>query len=245
MVKNGVVTSAAGFTLNVNGLGAKPVYSNMAAATAETTLFNVAYTFLFVYDSTRVSGGCWILYRGYDSNTNTIGYQLRTNSHTLPLATNLGRYRLLFTSADGTKFVPANSSQSTSATTQYTVTTAAIDPFGEIVYYGSTTKISANGSPGASVLWSQYTLNLGYSFNRTSAALELTFPAPVYIKCAPQTNGGAIIDDTTPFVQALPSTNDGKIYIFLGIAYSATNIEMLNNHPVYYHDGTGIRLWID
>lgn len=69
LIKNGVVTSASGFTLNVNGLGAKPVYTNLAEATRETTIFNVAYTMLFVYDSTRVANGCWICYRGYDSNT--------------------------------------------------------------------------------------------------------------------------------------------------------------------------------
>lgn len=71
MLKNGVVTSAEGFTININGLGAKHVYTNMAAATAETTIFNVAYTMLFIYDSTRVEGGGWICYRGYDVNTNT------------------------------------------------------------------------------------------------------------------------------------------------------------------------------
>ena len=70
MLKNGVVTSATGFTININGLGAKPVYSNMAAATADTTIFNVNYTMLFVYDSTRVAGGCWICYRGYNSDNN-------------------------------------------------------------------------------------------------------------------------------------------------------------------------------
>ena len=76
LLKNGVVTSKAGFTININGLGAKPVYNNMAAASAETTIFNVAYTLLLVYDSTRVSGGCWINYRGYytDSNTVPTGY---------------------------------------------------------------------------------------------------------------------------------------------------------------------------
>lgn len=57
LLKNGVVTSAAGFTVNINGLGAKPVYSNMASATAEATTFNVNYTILLVYDSTRVTGG--------------------------------------------------------------------------------------------------------------------------------------------------------------------------------------------
>lgn len=63
-IKNGVATSASGFTLNVNSLGAKPVYSSMESATQETTKFNVNYTMLFVYDSTRVSGGCWVCYNG-------------------------------------------------------------------------------------------------------------------------------------------------------------------------------------
>lgn len=65
MLKNGVVTSASGFTININNLGAKPVYSNMAAETRETTIFNINYTLMLVYDSTRVEGGCWINYRGY------------------------------------------------------------------------------------------------------------------------------------------------------------------------------------
>lgn len=29
----------------------------------------------------------------------------------------------------------------------------------------------------------------------------------------------------------------------MGIAFSETSIELLNNHPVYYHDGRGIRIW--
>jgi hypothetical protein len=71
---NGVITSASGFTLNINGLGAKPVYGSLAAATRSTTVFGAAYTMLFVYNSTRVDGGCWDCVYGYDSNTNTIGY---------------------------------------------------------------------------------------------------------------------------------------------------------------------------
>ena len=44
-------------------------------------------------------------------------------------------------------------------------------------------------------------------------------------------------------VQTLPSTEDGKVYIFLGMAYDATHIELLNNHPVYYYSNGAIRLW--
>lgn len=193
MIKNGVVTSESGFTLNVNGLGAKPSYSNMATGndvtptnpTRDTTIFNINYAMLFVYSSTIVEGGGWICYRGYDANTNTIGYQVRSNSYSLPATQKFYRYRLLFTSADGSHFVPANTSTSINATSSRTVNQEPIDPFGTIAYYGTTAAIEANARPSALSLWIIYTLNLGYSFNRTGAALTLSSWTPVYIKCAP------------------------------------------------------------
>lgn len=242
-LKNGVVTSASGFTININGLGAKPVYSNMSAAARETTLWNINYTMFFVYDSTRVDGGCWILYRGYNSNDNTIGYQLRTNSQSLPMSSVVYRYRLLFTSANGTHYVPANNSTSTNATSSRTVCQEKINPFGSILYYGATASVAAGSRPAATSLWEQYAIALGYSFNRTGAALTLTSWEPVYLKCAPQTDGSAIIDSTTPYVQDLPTAEDGKIYIFLGIAYSATNIELQVDHPVYHYKDGVVRPW--
>lgn len=75
-LRNGKVTSASGFTININGLGAKPCYSSLAAATRSTTIFNVNYTLLFVYNSTRVSGGCWDIVYGVDSNTTYSPYSL-------------------------------------------------------------------------------------------------------------------------------------------------------------------------
>ena len=238
-LKNGVVTSAEGFTINVNGLGAKPIYTNLAAATAETTKFNINYTMLFIYDSTRVSGGCWICYNGYDSNTNTIGYQLRTNS-TLRQAADKGyRYRLWFQTLDGT-FAPANTSTSTNATASRTPNTRTIDPFGEIIYYSTNGTTNANANLSATTCWQQYIFALGYSFNTTGAALTLTNPAPVYVQCTPQTGGGVKMNGYT---QTLPSTADGKVYIYLGMAYSATNVELVPHHPVYYYSDGAIRLW--
>lgn len=251
LLKNGVVTSASGFTININGLGAKPVYNNMAtgnpttptAPTAETTIFNINYTLLLIYSTDLVEGGAWINYRGYNSDNNTIGYQLRTNSTIMKTADASRYYRIFFTSADGTHWVPANTAKDNSATSQKTVNQRKINPFGRIMYYGASTNLSAESDVVAAYCWSQYAFAFGFSFNRTGAALTLTAKTPVYIKCAPQTDGSAIIDSTTPYVQALPSTADGKIYIFLGVAYSATNIELYSNHPVYFHDGTSIKLW--
>ena len=246
LLKNGVVTSAAGFTININNLGAHPAFNNMTAATAETTIFNINYTMLFVYDSTRVVDGytgAWCCYRGYDNNTNTIGYQLRSNSYSKAMAAKTYRYRILFSSADNSEWVPANTSSSTNATASRAVCQTPINPFGEIVYYGTTATVAADSRPAAANLWQEYTLALGYSFNNTGAALTLTSWKPVYVKCAPRADGSAIIDSTTPYVQSLPSTDDGKIYIFLGVAYSATNIELLMNHPVFYYKDGAIRQW--
>ena len=239
---NGVVTSASGFTIDINGLGGKPVYSSQAAASRSTTLFNVNYTALLIYNESRVSGGCWDYVYGYDSNTNTIAYQVRSNSSSLPMTSVVYRYRLLFTSADGAHFVPATNSTTTNATSTRTVCQDKIDPFGRIVYYGTTASVAAGSRPSASALWELYTINLGYSF-QTSPNYVLTLWKPVYLVCAPQTDGSAIIDSTTPITQTLPSTADGKIYILLGVAYSETNIELLMNHPVYYYKDGAIRLW--
>lgn len=237
ILKNGVVTSASGWTLNVNNLGAKPVYSNMAVATRETTLFNKNYTFLFVYDTERVADGCWVLYRGYDSNTNTIAYQIRSNNAGLPAYEKGYRYRLWFTSADGETLVPANTSTSTNATTARTANTTPINPFGRIVYYSTNGTTNAGTVLGVSATWEAYQITFGYSF---TDALPLTAYKPVYLKCTPQADGSAIMQGTT---QTLPNTADGYIYIFLGLSYSTTQVEILQNHPVYYHDGEGIRLW--
>lgn len=240
-LRNGVVNSTSGFTLNINNLGAKPVYSNQANSTRETTLFSSAYTMLFIYNSTRVDGGCWDLYRGYNSDN----YFDQALYHSrLTLSSNVYRYRLLFTSQNGTNWVPANNSSSTNATASRTTIQEKINPFGPIVYYNATTAISAKSSPADLTLRSQMNaITLGYSFNRTGDALTLTANAPVFIKCAPQSDGSAIIEAETPYTQTLPSTEDGKIYIFLGIANSATAVELHPVHPVYYYKSGGIKLW--
>lgn len=237
-LKNGVVTSAGGFTININNLGAKRVYSNMSAASAEGTLFNVNYTFMFVYDSSRVAGGCWVLNRGYFSDANSVGYQLRTNSSTLPALQTGYRYRLWLTSADGQHYVPINTATGTTTTsTKALNTTTPIDPFGTIVYNATNGTVNANENLPTGTQWTQFTLDLRYAKYPLTA---LTFPDPVYLQCTPQSTGGALIND---IVQTLPTTEDGKIYIYLGNAYSTVSMELKQNHPVYYFKDGAIRLW--
>lgn len=230
-------TSAEGWTLNVNGLGAYPVYQSQAVASRTTTIFNKAYTGLFIFNTSRVSGGCWDYVYGYNSDTNTTAYQIRRNNGTYLTKTALYRYMLLLSYSE-TELLPINTTSNSTATTKI-LTTESFDPFGPIFYYATTTAVTANAAPDITRLWKQYTLDLRYSFNTGST---LTSNKDVFIKATPQANGKAKLDTTTPIVQTLPSTNDGSIYIYLGHAYSTTSIVLTYEHPIYYYN-SGIKLW--
>ena len=226
-------------TLNVSGTGAYGIKQNKAGTIGnfDDKSYLKANTYPFIFNGTY-----WVSW--YNTDTNTIGYNIRTNAMSLPMKNDMYRYRIAFMSADDCYYVSSNASSSTSATAKKTVTGEKINPHGRIVYYATTAAVTAGNRPSVSYMYSQYyTITLGYSFNRTGAALTMTAWKPVYIKCSPQTDGSAIIDPDTPFVQAQPTTNDGYIYIFLGVATSATAIEMTLEHPVYYHDGTALRRW--
>lgn len=247
MLRNGIVSSATGFTLNVNNLGAKPVYSSMHDATADTTVFNINYTMLFVYDTTRVSGGCWICYRGYNTNDNTLGYQIRTNSQRMYATDKTYLYRILL-EVDDTHYMPVNTSTSTSADVSKTSTMNSREfrLGGKIIYYGYTSAINANAQFGAGYHWIQYPFNLGYSFNNTNSALALTQWSPVYMVAQESSTNKGMAKLVSPYyTQTLPSTEDGKLYIYLGQAYSTTNIELLLEHPIYEYKDGKIRLYHD
>lgn len=238
-LKNGVVTSASGFTLNVNNLGAKPVYQTQAAASAVTTAFNINYTELFVYNSTRVSGGCWDMFYGYNSDTNTTAYQVRHNQVITTMHSALTRYKICFTRMDGTLLPSTAVSNSTG--TSKALTTETFDPFGAIYYYNTTTAVEANASPSASYMWVQYpSVDLRYAFN---AGSTLTAKSPVYVKCSPQADGAFKLASDNCIVQSLPQTADEYTYIYLGRAYSTYQIVLEAHHPVYYYSDGAVRLW--
>jgi len=240
LVTNDATASASGVTLNINGLGAYPIYNSLDGGRV-TTQFAAHSSYVFIFDSALDSGnGGWYQYYGYNTNTNTIGYQLRTNSSTRPASDKGYRYRLWFSDMSGTHWVPANLSTYTNATSSRTPNPRPIDPYGAIIYYSTNGTTNANANLTATTQWNQYVLALGYSFNNTGAALTLTFPAPVYVKCEPQTDGSVIMKDYT---QTLPATEDGYVYLYLGAAYSATNIELRPEHPVVWYKDGAIRDW--
>ena len=240
-LKNGVVTSASGYTININNLGAKPVYQTMAAATASTTGFNINYTMLFVYNSSRVVDGCWDMFYGYYYNTDVLGYDIREyNSGSKKVKTACQRYQIMLTCMDG-MLLPVYSGAYSNGTSK-TLTTEKFNPLGQIYYYYSTTNLSAGGSPAAGTLVSQFTyttVDIRYSFNTGST---LTVGNDIYLVCVPQDDGSAVLH-TSPIAFSLPSTEDGLIYKRLGKAYGTYTIALEQDKPCYYYKNGAINLW--
>ena len=237
---NGVVTSASGWTLNVNGLGAKPVYQTLAAATRSTTIFNINYTMLFIYNEDRVEGGCWDIFYGYNSDTNTIAYNVRMNTACGLVSKAVYRYEMLFALPNG-DYEPANQSSNKPTTYTKALTTEKFDPFQPIIFYASTSTISAGSALSSSYSYLQYSgADLRYAFN---AGSTLTANRPVYIRCVPQNDCLVKLDGDDCLVQSLPSTTDGKVYIYLGRSTSTTSIWLSQIHPIFEYTNGGIHIW--
>ena len=216
--------------------GAIDVYET--GTTRLTTQYAAGSTIILTYWSagaisvsgTATTSARWT-HADYNTDANSIGYQLRHNSGTYTAFANIYRYMLLL-SKSSTQVLPVNSVSNSIETTK-TLTTESFNPFGEILYYSGTSTVSTGGQT-ASSLWQQYAFDLRYSFN---CGETLKSNKDVYIVAVPQSNGYAKLA-SSPLAQDLPTTDDGNIYIYLGHAYSTYQIEMHMNHPVYwYKDG--------
>lgn len=236
----------AGVVISINGNNNEDYHPVLySASTTLTTHYPVGSMMIFTYDSsvsatrylTSNTGtsitGCWKCIADYDS-TNI--YQLRNYYGNYTALTAVTRYSLLVQHSP--THLMSISSGSGSSGHVYD-TTNEFDPFGMIYYVNVSTAnyLSAGASIPVSVLYQQIQFNMIYTFNESIISGK-----DVYLVAIPQANGRAKLNET-PLAQDLPSTNDGKIYILLGHAYSTTQIELHVQHPIYYHDGTSIRLW--
>lgn len=240
-IYNNKVASASGWTLKVNDFDAKPVYNSSAERT--TTGFAKTRMFPIWYSSTLIAGGCWII--GYLTDTNTTYSVFNAITHTNGsyLAHSvIYRYQIVF-QMDDEHVTPLNNVSNNVKTTKAMLTEVEFDPFGEIFYYYATTALSANARATMTYMCFLHgTVDLRYTFNCGST---LTAYKPFYLKVSLQSNGKVKIANSTPWAQELPTTNDGYYYIFLGRTYSAYQMALYDEHPIYYHDGTSIRIYED
>ena len=210
--------------------GAKTIHRQ--ASTTVTTTYVAGCDILMVWDGTY-----WKVAAYVDTNTNTIGYQLRTNSTVFINKTGYSsnRYTLLFEVEGGL----SGACTTIGTGTNKTAVAFKYIPGGRIKYYSTSGAIANDGEFAAGGLWDQYTANLGYTFNTGST---LTAKKPVYMRCTINNDGTLTPynsgSPSHPIVQDLPTTADGYAYVYLGEAYSTTNIELYITHPIYeFKDG--------
>ena len=237
---NGVVTSASGCTLNVNGLGAKPLY-NASTAAVLTTAFAVNKVYVCWYDSTLTSGGCWVVLT--DNNT-TYSYMANLG-HGAPgglIADSVVyRYQLLF-QMDEDHVTPLNNVSNSTGTSKAMLTNVEFDPFGSILYYASSTTVNAGSRVGGGSAYYAGTNDCRYTFN---CGKTLTAYKPLYLKVVLLANGKVKLATGACWAQDLPNVADGYHYIFLGRTYSTSQMGLFPWHPIFYHDGTQIREYIN
>ena len=246
---NDATSTASGWTINVNGLGAKHVYNSQGGG-AITTTYAANYCMLFIYNEARDSGnGGWDMYYGYDSNTNTLASTVRTQTTDRTVADRLARYQICFTIGTSlcseifpAALIPSGSSYNT-GTNKTMNTTRAFDPRRPILYYGGTTNTPANTQAAGNALWRQYSsIDLRYAFNVTTALIACV---PVYIRCSPTTDGFLKLDGNDCLTQTLPSTADGKVYMYLGMAHGSNgrDMELDPEHPCYEFKDGAVKPW--
>lgn len=147
----------------------------------------------------------------------------------------------VFITNNENKLVPmvSGASGSASVETSKTMNTESFNPFGLIAYTSSSSYRAADALCSGSTFVSYSSFDLRYAFNCGST---LTTNAPVYIVAEMQSDGQTAKLTSPYYSQTLPSTADGKIYIYLGQAVSTTNITMQQIHPVFEYIDGGLKV---
>ena len=221
-----------------------PVYyqSNNRMTTQQT----VNTIWQYVYQTVTISGtsftGWWAI-RAYDTDTTYDHMSDLTHDGAGYTADSvIYRYQLLFHVSNDV-LTPMNNDSNKTGTTKTILTNVEFDPFGEILYYASTTTVNAGSSISSNLYYARKTFDLRYSFNlSTNDGLETS--KDLYLQVLMQSNGKCKLASGRPLTTTLPSTNDGIHYIFLGrmSGNSIYSVCLFHNHPVYYHDGTSLRI---
>ena len=180
------------------------------------------------------------------TDNNDVNYYNRTYYGSPKAYTDLYRYQFCFSMIDKAYTLPTNTVNNSTAKTK-SLTTESFDPFGDIFFYNSTSVVNAGVRIGSGTLYRQYLADLRYAFNTggydAAGGGILVAGKPVYISAVPQSDGSAKLS-SIPIVQNLPSEEDGKIYIFLGICYPDEypyRVALEPLHPIYWYKNNSIR----
>ena len=208
-------------TLNVNGTGAKPLkYINNGGAPgniAGAGYLRANNVYQFIYDGTN-----WIVQLNY--NTNTVGIYGGTVKAG---ANGVKQYSLIMRDTEDTWTSLTTTAGTGTSKARYT---GGLNP-DKLLYMGSSSSYAAGASTGT--CYDASAFDFRYSSNCGST---LTIGKPVYL-VGTLTNGLFYLDATW-WTQTLPTAEDGKTYVYVGIAYSAYQVYLTAENPLYqFYDG--------
>lgn len=210
----------------------------LGTSSASTTTFSIGNgTIVPMYynatnDVMQITGS----YRTSDS---TEDYNLRWEN-SVQAGEEITRYKIIMEGIDG-RFWPLTIGNTTAATK--TVSTQEFRLDGTILMYNSTATVAAN-AVFTNVYVSEYFTTTNYTFNQSSGFIAYR---SVYLVGTVNSNGNFVLDNTTLtswLTQTLPTTDDGKVYIYLGITnntFTAFRLEV--THPIYQYKNGKLGLY--
>lgn len=244
--------AVANLTLNVNNKGAKGIkkqYNNTLANLTHAGELRADTIAEFIYN-----GQYWILANADYNNTynysslqsasgasrmaeNTTNGGIGLHGYTLQLMTLNQAWSSIACTNGSTANNSGTTTQKTSARADFLLD-APILYMTDNKYVAPQTESNVSG-------YTAYACNFLYN---TSGNVTLSIQQPVYLVGILNSDKVTFkLDENQWWTQSLPTQQDpqaksNKIYILLGLAYSATNIYLLPYHPVYYHNGIRIQL---
>lgn len=237
-----ITSTVANSTLKLNDFNPYPMKYNNAAITTSTDsiVWNLSFPSIWVFD-----GSNWVfLAHGLDSNsTYTINYSVDAGNYVSGTgAYAISRYSLVMQKPDMTWEKITNTASSYSTGTTKTVNTNGF-LLDQIRYYNTTTNLANGAKSATNVMYDKAaSIDMRYSTNCGATTNWATGDYIYLVGTVNSTDGLFYLDTTTWWTKTLPSTNDGKVYIRLGIALTASSytISLFEDHPAFYHDGTKI-----
>ena len=242
IVQPTITSTVANSTIKLNNFTAYPMRYNNAAITTSTdsVVWNQNYPSIFVFDGTY-----WVFAgHGLDSNTTyTLNYSVDAGQYTAGSGTYaITRYSILAQKADGTweKITATNANYSTG--TSKSVNTSGFI-LNQLRYYGTTTAVAGGVKIATNVMYEKSaSVDMRYSTN-CGGTTTWALGDYIYLVGTIGADGLFYLDTTTWWSNALPTTNDGKLYIRLGLVLADTGytLSFFDDRPIFYHDGTGIK----
>ncbi len=241
IVQPTITSTVANSELKLNNFPSYPMRYNNAAITTSTdnVVWSSAFPSFWLFD-----GEYWVFAgHGVDTNTTyTLNYSVDSGQYTAGEgAYAINRYALIAQKANGTwERLTRTSLNYNTATTKVVNTNGFI--LNQIRYYYAT----ANYGDGALIptnyaFQKASSVDLRYSTNCGNAT---TWSAGdyIYLVGTMGVDGLFYLDTTQWWTNELPITNDGKLYIRLGLVLADNGYTMsfFSDRPIFYHNGTKI-----